>query len=41
MHARDVDEAIRAEHTRPITNKGNLEKWQKDHGRTDVAGVDS
>jgi hypothetical protein len=40
-HAREVDEAIRAEGTRPITNKKNLKAWQKDPSQTDVAGVDT
>lgn len=40
-HARDVDEAIRAEHTKPFGSKNNREKWQKDPGSTDIAGVDS
>ena len=40
-HARDVDEAIRAEGTRPISSKKNLGKWQEHPEQTDIAGVDS
>lgn len=39
--ARAVDEAIRAEGTRPFANKKNLKQWEKDPSQTDVAGVDS
>lgn len=38
---RGVDEAMRAEGTKPISNKRNLRKWQSKPGSTDVAGVDS
>ena len=40
-HARDVDEAIRAEGTKSFPNQKNREKWQKDPGSTDIAGVDT
>lgn len=39
--ARAVDEAIRADGTKPISNVKNLDRWQKHPGSTDVAGVDS
>jgi hypothetical protein len=40
-HAREVDEAIRAEGTRPISNKKNLGRWQEHPDETDISGVDS
>jgi len=39
--ARAVDEAIRAEGTRPFSSKKNLGKWQKHPEHTDISGVDS
>lgn len=40
-HARDVDEAIRADGAKPFASRKNREDWQKDPASTDISEVDT